>query len=41
MSVEVLLWCADIINYLVTRQLLEHWTKEDKANFFVEIKNFV
>ncbi|KAK9222119.1 hypothetical protein WN944_010551 [Citrus x changshan-huyou] len=40
MSVEVLTWYADIVNYLVTGQLLEHWTKQDKANFFAEIKNF-
>ena len=40
MSVEVLPWYADIINYLVTGQLPEHWTKQDKTNFFTEIKNF-
>ena len=27
MSVEVLPWYADIVNYLVTGQLLKHWTK--------------
>ena len=41
MSVEVLPWYADIVNYLVTGQLLEYWTKQDKANFFTEIKNFL
>ncbi|KAH9705544.1 hypothetical protein KPL70_011915 [Citrus sinensis] len=40
MSVEVLPWYADIVNYLVTGQLPEHWTKQDKAKFFAEIKNF-
>ena len=40
MSVEVLSWDADIVNYLVTGQLPKHWTKQDKANFFTEIKNF-
>ena len=40
MSVEVLSWYADIVNYLVIGQLPEHWTKQDKANFFTEIKNF-
>ncbi|KAH9670241.1 Ribonuclease H [Citrus sinensis] len=40
MSVEVLPWYADIINYLVTGKLPEHWTKQDKAKFFAEIKNF-
>ncbi|KAK9199090.1 hypothetical protein WN944_014277 [Citrus x changshan-huyou] len=40
MNVEVLPWYADIVNYLVTGQLPEHWTKQDKAKFFAEIKNF-
>ncbi|KAH9671201.1 hypothetical protein KPL70_017267 [Citrus sinensis] len=40
MSVEVLPWYADIVNYLVTGKLPEHWTKQDKAKFFAEIKNF-
>ncbi|KAH9697871.1 hypothetical protein KPL71_023794 [Citrus sinensis] len=40
MSVEVLPWYADIVNYLITSQLPEHWTKQDKAKFFAEIKNF-
>ena len=40
MSVEVLPWYGDIVNYFVTGQLAEHWTKQDKANFFAEIKNF-
>ena len=41
MSVEVLLWYADIVNYLVTGQLPVHWIpKQDKAKFFAEIKNF-
>ncbi|KAH9696772.1 hypothetical protein KPL71_023323 [Citrus sinensis] len=40
MSVKVLPWYADIVNYLVTGKLPEHWTKQDKAKFFAEIKNF-
>ena len=40
MRVEVLSWYADIVNYLVTGQLLEYRTKQDKAKFFAEIKNF-
>ncbi|XP_024046598.1 uncharacterized protein LOC112100952 [Citrus clementina] len=32
MSVEVLPWYADIVNYLVTGKLPEHWTKQDKIN---------
>ncbi|KAH9705550.1 hypothetical protein KPL70_011918 [Citrus sinensis] len=40
MNVEVLPWYANIVNYLVTGKLPEHWTKQDKAKFFAEIKNF-
>ncbi|KAH9773330.1 hypothetical protein KPL71_013298 [Citrus sinensis] len=40
MNVEVLPWYADIVNYLVTGKFPEHWTKQDKAKFFAEIKNF-
>ena len=40
MSVEVLPWYADIVNYLVTGKLPEHWTKQDKANFFYRNKEF-
>ncbi|KAH9782166.1 hypothetical protein KPL71_008774 [Citrus sinensis] len=40
MSVEVLPWYADIVNYLITGKLPEHWTKQDNAKFFAEIKNF-
>ncbi|XP_052299858.1 uncharacterized protein LOC127903575 [Citrus sinensis] len=40
MNVEVLPWYADIVNYLVTGKLPKHWTKQDKAKFFAEIKNF-
>ena len=40
MSVEVLPLYTDIINYLVTGQLPEHWTKQDKVKFSAEIKNF-
>ena len=36
MSVEVLPWYVDIVNYLVTGQLPEHWTKQDNANFFLQ-----
>ena len=31
-SVEVLLWYADIVNYLITGQLPEHWTKQARLN---------
>ncbi|KAH9782108.1 hypothetical protein KPL71_008748 [Citrus sinensis] len=40
MSVEVLPWYADIVNYLITGKLPEHWTKQDNAKFFAEINNF-
>ncbi|XP_024037598.1 uncharacterized protein LOC112097214, partial [Citrus clementina] len=41
MSVEVLPWYADIVNYLVTGKLPEHWTKQDKIiiNDFPTYKN--
>ena len=41
MSVEVLPWYANIINYLVIGQLLEHWIKQDKANCFCKNKEFL
>ena len=40
MSVETLPWYAEIVNYLVTGKLPEHWTKQDKAKFFAKIKDF-
>ena len=40
MSVEVVLWYADIINYLVTCQLPKHWTKQD-SQFFYRNKEFL
>ena len=41
MSVKVLPWYADIVNYLVTCQLPEHWTKQDQTNFFYRNKEFL
>ena len=41
MSIEVLSWYADIVNYLVRGQLLEHWTKQKNANFFYGNKEFL
>ena len=38
--VSQLPWYADIVNYLVTTQLPEHWTKQDKSKFFAEVKHF-
>lgn len=37
MSVEVLVYYANIVNYLVTKQLPEQWIKQDKAKL---IKKF-
>ena len=41
MSLEVLPWYADIVNYVVTGQLPEYWTKQDKVNFFCRNKEFL
>ena len=40
MSVEVLPWYTDIVNYLVIDQLPKYWTKQHRANFFADIRNF-
>ena len=40
-SVEVLPWYADIVNYLITCQLPDHWTKQDKTKFFYRNKEFL
>ena len=40
MNVKVLPCYADIVNYLITGQLPERWTEQDKTKFFAEIKNF-
>lgn len=40
MSVEVLSWYVDIVNYLLIGQLPEDWTKQDKIIVLAEIKNF-
>lgn len=40
MSVEVLSWYVDIVNYLLIGQLLKDWTKQDKIIVLAEIKNF-
>ncbi|XP_057483886.1 uncharacterized protein LOC130770422 [Actinidia eriantha] len=33
-------WYADIANYLVTGQIPEHWSPQDKRKFFLEVKKF-
>ena len=39
MSVDTLPWFADIVNYLVTGQLPEHWTKQDMSKFLLKLKS--
>ena len=33
-------WNADIINYLVTKQIPSEWTKQDKYRFFAQVRFF-
>ena len=40
MSVNVVPWFADIVNYLATGQIIEHWTKQDRTKFLSKVKNF-
>ena len=39
-SVSQLPWFVDIMNYLVTGEMPEHWTKHDKYKFLSEVKYF-
>lgn len=34
-------WYADIVNYLVTRELPAHWNKHDKSRFLSYVKYFI
>ena len=34
-------WYADIVNYLVTRQIPSQWTSQKKRKFFVDIKKIL
>lgn len=40
MSVNVVPWFADIVNYLATGQIPEHWTKQDRTKFLSKAKDF-
>jgi hypothetical protein len=40
LSVSTLPWFANIVNFLVSRQLLAHWSTEDKGKFLNEMKKF-
>ena len=33
-------WYAHIVNHLVMSAIPEHWTVQDRRNFFVEVRNF-
>ena len=33
-------WFANIVNFLVSGQLLAHWSTQDKRKFLNEVKNF-
>ncbi|XP_062096547.1 uncharacterized protein LOC133802284, partial [Humulus lupulus] len=41
MHVSSLPWYADIVNYLVTKEIPSHWSKHDKSKFYSEVKNFI
>ncbi|KAH9803520.1 hypothetical protein KPL71_001801 [Citrus sinensis] len=40
MSVNVVPWFADIVTYLATGQIPEHWTKQDRTKFLSKVKDF-
>jgi len=33
-------WFADIVNYLLTRQMPSHWTRHDRSKFLAEVIHF-
>jgi len=39
LSVSTLPWFANIVNFLVSRQLPAHWSTQDKRKFLNEVKN--
>jgi hypothetical protein len=39
-SVSTMPWCANIVNFLVSGQLLAHWSTQDKRKFLNKVKNF-
>jgi len=39
-SVSTMPWYANIVNFLVSKQLLAHWSTQDKRKFLNEVKNF-
>ena len=40
LSVSHFPWFADIVNYLVTGQMPDHWSKQDSSKFLSEVKHF-
>ena len=40
LSVSHFPWFADIVNYLVTGQMPDHWSKQDRSKFLSEVKHF-
>jgi len=39
-SVSTMPWYANIVNFLVSKQLPAHWSTQDKRKFLNEVKNF-
>ncbi|XP_026410546.1 uncharacterized protein LOC113305758 [Papaver somniferum] len=39
-AISKLHWFADIVNYLVTGQIPDHWSKQDRVKFLSEVKYF-
>lgn len=40
MHVSQLPWYTDIVNYLVTNQMPQHWLKHDRSKFLSEVRYF-
>jgi len=39
-SSSIVSWYADIVNYLVTEQMPNSWTKQERLRFLVRVKWF-
>jgi len=40
LSISTILWFANTVNFLATRDLPAHWNTQDKKKFLNEVKNF-
>jgi hypothetical protein len=40
LSVSIMSWFANIVNFLVSRKLPTYWSTQDKRKFLNEVKNF-